>query len=105
MDITSLAAWGEFLGGVAVAVVVSSIYLGEKICRNSKQIGARTTAANLQIRLTTYALMVRALSFPEAPRPRLVEVTPSNRSRGRRTSTRRKPGLRAVSEPVQGGRR
>jgi hypothetical protein len=34
MDITSLAAWGEFLGGIAV--VVSLIYLASQIRNRSK---------------------------------------------------------------------
>ena len=33
MDITTLAAWGEFLGGIAV--VVSLIYLAGQIRQNS----------------------------------------------------------------------
>ncbi len=32
MDITTLAAWGEFLGGIAV--VVSLIYLASQIRQN-----------------------------------------------------------------------
>ena len=33
MDITTLAAWGEFIGGIAV--VVSLIYLASQIRQNS----------------------------------------------------------------------
>ena len=33
MDITTLAAWGEFLGGIGV--VVSLIYLAEEVRQNS----------------------------------------------------------------------
>ena len=42
MDITNLAAWGEFLGGIAV--VVSLIYLASQIRQNSKLLRASTTA-------------------------------------------------------------
>jgi hypothetical protein len=43
MDITTLAAWGEFLGGVAV--VVSLIYLASQIRQNSKLLRASTASA------------------------------------------------------------
>ena len=38
MDITTLAAWGEFLGGIAV--VVSLIYLAGQIRSNTKTVRA-----------------------------------------------------------------
>ena len=38
MDITTLAAWGEFLGGIAV--VVSLIYLASQIRMNTKTVRA-----------------------------------------------------------------
>ena len=38
MDITTLAAWGEFLGGIAV--VVSSVYLAGQIRMNTKTVRA-----------------------------------------------------------------
>ncbi len=64
MDITTLAAWGEFLGGIAV--VVSLIYLAfqvrqsrDQMSQNSKLISAQTTAATSQVRLMTYSLMVQ----------------------------------------------
>ena len=43
MDITALAAWGEFLGGIAV--VVSLVYLASQIRQNSRQLQVSTTAA------------------------------------------------------------
>ena len=43
MDITTLAAWGEFLGGIAV--VVSLIYLASQIRQNSKLLKASTASA------------------------------------------------------------
>ncbi len=43
MDITTLAAWGEFLGGIAV--VVSLVYLASQIRQNSRLLQVSTTAA------------------------------------------------------------
>ena len=43
MDITTLAAWGEFLGGIAV--VVSLIYLASQIRQNTRAVTVSTTAA------------------------------------------------------------
>jgi hypothetical protein len=43
MDITTLAAWGEFIGGIAV--VVSLIYLAGQIRQNSKLLKVSTTGA------------------------------------------------------------
>ena len=43
MDITTLAAWGEFLGGVAV--VVSLVYLASQIRQNSRLVRSSTTSA------------------------------------------------------------
>jgi hypothetical protein len=42
MDITTLAAWGEFIGGIAV--VVSLVYLAGQIRQNSRLQRASTTA-------------------------------------------------------------
>jgi hypothetical protein len=44
MNITTLAAWGEFIGGIAV--VVSLVYLAGQIRQNSKLVRASTTAAD-----------------------------------------------------------
>ena len=38
MEITTLAAWGEFLGGIAV--VISLVYLASQIRQNSKMLKA-----------------------------------------------------------------
>ncbi len=43
MDITTLAAWGEFLGGIAV--VVSLIYLASQIRQNSKLLQISSSVA------------------------------------------------------------
>ena len=43
MDITTLAAWGEFLGGIAV--VISLVYLASQIRQNSKLLRASTASA------------------------------------------------------------
>jgi len=43
MDITTLAAWGEFLGGIAV--VFSLIYLASQIRQNSRLLQVSTTVA------------------------------------------------------------
>jgi len=43
MDIITLAAWGEFLGGIAV--VVSLVYLASQIRQNSKLLRASTASA------------------------------------------------------------
>ncbi len=43
LDITTLAAWGEFIGGIAV--VVSLIYLASQIRQNSKLLQVSTTVA------------------------------------------------------------
>ena len=46
MDITTLAAWGEFLGGIAV--VVSLIYLAGQIRQNSRLVRASTATVTLE---------------------------------------------------------
>jgi hypothetical protein len=46
MDITTLAAWGEFLGGIAV--VVSLVYLASRIRQNSRLLRASTASATYQ---------------------------------------------------------
>jgi hypothetical protein len=49
MDITTLAAWGEFLGGIAV--VVSLVYLAGQIRQNSKLLRASTPASTSELML------------------------------------------------------
>ncbi len=55
MDITTLAAWGEFIGGIAV--VVSLIYLASQIRQNSRLMRASTTASTNQILATLPAML------------------------------------------------
>ena len=47
MDITTLAAWGEFIGDIAV--VVSLIYLASQIRQNSKLLKASTASATHEV--------------------------------------------------------
>ncbi len=56
MDITILAAWGEFIGGIAV--VVSLIYLASQIRQNSQML--RTSAASTTAHLHTSQNIVLA---------------------------------------------
>ena len=46
MDITTLAAWGEFIGGIAV--VVSLIYLASQIRQNSRLLEAAAEDSRIQ---------------------------------------------------------
>jgi hypothetical protein len=46
MNITTLAAWGEFLGGIAV--VFSLIYLASQIRQNSRLLQASTSATRAE---------------------------------------------------------
>ena len=55
MEITTLAAWGEFLGGIAV--VASLIYLAGQIRQNSRLLRASTTAASSQVEVAVNILM------------------------------------------------
>ena len=57
MDINTLAAWGEFLGGIAV--VVSLIYLASQIRQNSKLLRASTTSTTAQNQFSSGAFMVQ----------------------------------------------
>ncbi len=50
VDITTLAAWGEFIGGIAV--VVSLIYLASQIRQNSKLLRASAASATSQLTLS-----------------------------------------------------
>jgi hypothetical protein len=55
MDITTLAAWGEFLGGIAV--VVSLVYLASQIRQNSKLLEAAAEDSRIQTYNATSAMM------------------------------------------------
>ncbi len=57
MDITTLAAWGEFLGGIAV--VVSLIYLASQIRQNSKLLRSSTASATSEISGRVNTLLVQ----------------------------------------------
>jgi hypothetical protein len=61
MDITTLAAtlaaWGEFLGGIAV--VASLLYLASQIRQNSRQMRAATASATSQIVFQDNALIAQ----------------------------------------------
>ena len=46
LDITTLAAWGEFIGGIAV--VVSLIYLASQIRQNSRLVRASARSSHSQ---------------------------------------------------------
>ena len=54
MDITTLAAWGEFLGGIAV--VVSLVYLAAQIRINTKMVRA-SNAGDLQMATNGFSAM------------------------------------------------
>ena len=57
MDITTLAAWGEFIGGIAV--VISLVYLASQIRQNSKLLRASTGSATAQIAFSQNAMTVQ----------------------------------------------
>ncbi len=61
--IATLAAWGEFIGGIAV--VVSLIYLAGQIRQNSKLLRASTASATIAAFNATAGLMAQD---PEAAR-------------------------------------
>ncbi len=56
MDITTLAAWGEFLGGIAV--VVSLVYLASQIRQNSNLLRVSATATTAQLHMGQMVLVV-----------------------------------------------
>ncbi len=57
LDITTLAAWGEFLGGIAV--VASLIYLASQIRQNSRLLDASIADTRLRSVNETATLMVQ----------------------------------------------
>ena len=57
MDITILAAWGEFLGGIAV--VVSLVYLAGQIRQNSRLLKASTASVTLEANSQLSVLIVQ----------------------------------------------
>ncbi len=56
LDITTLAAWGEFIGGIAV--VVSLIYLAGQIRQNSNLLEAAAEDSRMQTFNASTALIV-----------------------------------------------
>jgi len=57
MDITTLAAWGEFVGGIAV--VVSLIYLASQIRQNSKLLRASATSTTAQLHMASNEMIAQ----------------------------------------------
>jgi hypothetical protein len=57
LDITTLAAWGEFLGGIAV--VVSLIYLASQIRQNSKLLRASTASTTTEVNNVVASLIAQ----------------------------------------------
>ena len=57
LDITTLAAWGEFLGGIAV--VASLIYLASQIRQNSRLLEASIADTRLKSQTEGTTLMVQ----------------------------------------------
>jgi len=55
MDITTLAAWGEFIGGIAV--VVSLVYLASQIRQNSKLLQVSATSTTAQITMSQMEML------------------------------------------------
>ncbi len=63
MDITTLAAWGEFLGGIGV--IVSLIYLASQIRQNSRLMRASTASFTME---ASNAVSGRMVDDPEVAR-------------------------------------
>ncbi len=57
LDITTLAAWGEFIGGIAV--VVSLIYLASQIRQNSRLVRASSASTQSDAGNSFSALVVQ----------------------------------------------
>jgi hypothetical protein len=57
MEIATLAAWGEFIGGIAV--VVSLVYLASQIRQNSKLLRASTASATQAMSHTNSSFLVQ----------------------------------------------
>jgi len=58
MEITTLAAWGEFLGGIAV--VVSLVYLAAQIRQNSRLLRTSTASASSSVQNDASSLIAAA---------------------------------------------
>jgi hypothetical protein len=57
MDISTLAAWGEFIGGIGV--IASLIYLASQIRQNSKLLRSSTASATTAVQTDPSRLMVQ----------------------------------------------
>jgi hypothetical protein len=57
LDITTLAAWGEFIGGIAV--VVSLVYLASQIRQNSRLVRASSASTQSEANTSFSALVVQ----------------------------------------------
>jgi hypothetical protein len=57
MDITILAAWGEFLGGIAV--VVSLVYLAGQVRQNSNLLRASVTSTTAEMHMGQNEMVVQ----------------------------------------------
>ncbi len=57
LDITTLAAWGEFIGGIAV--VVSLVYLASQIRQNSRLLRTSTASASSSVQNDASSLIVQ----------------------------------------------
>jgi hypothetical protein len=88
MDITTLAAWSEFLGGISV--VVSLVYLAGQIRQHTRllQVSATVAAADSErlftravvddpvLRLTTFWTAAVAIATPRNSPPRHIHRIP-----------------------------
>ncbi len=73
MDITTLAAWGEFLGGIAV--VVSLVYLAGQIRQNLKLLRASTASTTTAVSNDINSLLVGCITSMASERlPRLTDA-------------------------------
>jgi len=57
MEITTLAAWGEFIGGIAV--VVSLVYLASQVQQNSKLLRASAASTTAQLHVAQNQIVIQ----------------------------------------------
>ncbi len=67
LDITTLAAWGEFLGGLGV--IASLVYLASQIRQNSRLLRTSTASSTNVTNTAVGSLAVQARAFCGEPRP------------------------------------
>ena len=91
LDITILAAWGEFIGGIAV--VVSLIYLAGQVRQNSNLLRASATSTTAQLHMGQNTMIAQdpevALLFYKGAAESLEEPDALRWLRTRRECTRR----------------